>query len=112
MLFFQLQLTRMAAHFTNNNRASDFEFCFYPYLRKKWSDLSLYSEEGFEFKIHKELFVQTSFMRQILISAQGEISQVYEIRAYLVWYQGIVKATDSGALEVLTFRISEGSDQN
>ena len=64
----------MAAHFTNNNHVSEFEFCFYPYLRKKWSDMSLYSEEGIEFKIHKELFVQTSFMRQILISAQGEIS--------------------------------------
>ena len=29
-----------------------------------------------------------------------------------VWYQGIVKATGSGALEDLTFKISEGSDQN
>ena len=64
----------MAAHFTNYNSASEFELCLYPYLRKKWSDMSLYSEEGVEFKIHKELFVQTSFMRQILISAQGEIS--------------------------------------
>ena len=29
-----------------------------------------------------------------------------------VWYQGIVKATVSGVLEDLTFKISEGSDQN
>ena len=29
-----------------------------------------------------------------------------------VWYQGIVKATGSGVLEDLTFKISEGSDQN
>ena len=27
-------------------------------------------------------------------------------------YQGIVKASDSGVLEDLTFKISEGSDQN
>ena len=29
-----------------------------------------------------------------------------------VWYQDIVKATVSGVLEDLTFKISEGSDQN
>ena len=29
-----------------------------------------------------------------------------------VWYQGILKATVSGVLEDLTFKISEGSDQN
>jgi hypothetical protein len=29
-----------------------------------------------------------------------------------VWYQGIVKATGSGVLEDLTFKISEGSDQS
>ena len=66
----------MAEHFTNDNRASEFEHCLYPYLQKKFADISLISEEGYEleFKIHKELFTQTSFMRQILISAQGDIS--------------------------------------
>ena len=66
----------MAVHLKNNNRASEFEHWYYPYLRKKYSDISLISEEGYKFdiKIHKELFVQTSFMRQILISAQGNIS--------------------------------------
>jgi hypothetical protein len=31
---------------------------------------------------------------------------------YQVWYQGIVTATVSGVLEDLTFKISEGSDQD
>ena len=34
------------------------------------------------------------------------------IRFHQVWYQGIVKATVSGVPGDLTFKISEGSDQN
>ena len=36
------------------------------------------------------------------------VAQVF----HQVWYQVIVKATVSGVLEDLTFKISEGSDQN
>ena len=39
------------------------------YFKKKSEDCILYSEDGTEFKIHKELFVQTKFMREILKSA-------------------------------------------
>ena len=41
------------------------------YFKNKSEDCILYSEDGTEFKIHKELFVQTKFMREILKSAQN-----------------------------------------
>ena len=36
----------------------------------------------------------------------------YVLRFHQVWYQGGVKATVSGVVEDLEFKISEGSDQN
>ena len=36
------------------------------YLTKKPADCILYSEDGSQCKIHKELFGQTEFMRQVL----------------------------------------------
>ena len=41
------------------------------YLKTKLSDCILYSEDGAEFEIHKELLSQTKFMREILSSAKG-----------------------------------------
>ena len=37
-----------------------------PYLKNKTPDCILYSEEGTEFKTHKELLGQTRFMRKLL----------------------------------------------
>ena len=39
------------------------------YLKNKPPDCFLYSEDGTQFKTHKELFGQTKFMREILKSA-------------------------------------------
>ena len=49
------------------------------YLTKKPADCILYSEDGSPFKIHKELFGQTEFLRQILTSYKGQCCSMMEI---------------------------------
>jgi hypothetical protein len=49
------------------------------YLKKKPPDCVLYSEDNTEFKIHKELFGQTDFMRKILSSAKERCCGLLEI---------------------------------
>ena len=49
------------------------------YLKKKPSDCVLYSEDNTEFKIHKELFGQTDFMREILSSAKERCCGILEV---------------------------------
>ena len=49
------------------------------YVAKKSADCILYSEDGSQFKIHKELFGQTEFMRQILKSAKEQCCSMIEI---------------------------------
>ena len=50
----------------HNNFTKDYlEF----YLKNKAPDCILYSEDGYEFKIHKELLGQTKFTRELLKSA-------------------------------------------
>ena len=49
------------------------------YLKTKPRDCILYSEDGAEFKIHKELFAHTKFMRNILESAKGHCCGKLEI---------------------------------
>ena len=49
------------------------------YFRKKPPDCIIYSEEGAKFEIHKELFCQTPFLRDILISAQDHCCGTIEI---------------------------------
>ena len=41
------------------------------YFRTKRHDCILYSEDGVDFKVHKEIFSQTKFMRELLSSAKG-----------------------------------------
>ena len=43
------------------------------HIRQKPSDCILHSEDGGKFKIHKELFSQTDFLREILSSKGGLI---------------------------------------
>ena len=43
----------------------------YMVLTDKSGDCVLYSEDGSRFSIHKEVFSQTSFLREILYSAKG-----------------------------------------
>ena len=45
------------------------------HIKQKPSDCILYSEDGGKFKIHKELFSQTNFLREILSSKGGVISE-------------------------------------
>ena len=49
------------------------------YLKKKPPDCVLYSEDGTEFKIHKELLGQTDFLRKILSSAKNKCCKIIEI---------------------------------
>ena len=49
------------------------------YLKTKPRDCILYSEDGAEFKIHKELFTHTKFMRNILESAKEHCCGKLEI---------------------------------
>ena len=49
------------------------------YLKKKPPDCVLYSEDNTEFKIHKELFGQTDFMREILSSAKERCCGILEV---------------------------------
>ena len=49
------------------------------YVTKKPEDCILYSEDGSQCKIHKEVFGQTKFMRQILTSVAGHCCSMIEI---------------------------------
>ena len=54
-----------------------------------------------------EIMLKTKYLKNYF----GYLGHIYQ-GFHQVWYQGIVKATVSGVLEDLTFKISEGSDQN
>ena len=49
------------------------------YLKNKPADCTLYSEDGAEFKVHKELFGQTEFMRKILSGAKDHCCGLIEV---------------------------------
>jgi hypothetical protein len=49
------------------------------YLRNKPEDCILYSEDGSDFKIHKELLGQTEFLRKILFTANSQCCDTIEI---------------------------------
>ena len=49
------------------------------YLKNKPTDCTLYSEDGAEFKVHRELFGQTEFMRKILVSAKDRCCGFIEV---------------------------------
>lgn len=49
------------------------------YFKKKQKDCILYSQDGAEIKIHKEVFGQTQFMRNILRSAKEDCCSTVEI---------------------------------
>ena len=69
-------------HFMNIEHIRAFEDYMDLYITKKQGDCILYSEDGFQFKgIHKELFGQTEFLRQILTSAKEQCCSMIEIQA-------------------------------
>ena len=49
------------------------------YLKNKETDCVLYSNNGVEFNIHKEILYQTKFMQNILFSAHNECCRTIEI---------------------------------
>ena len=49
------------------------------YLKNKSTDCILYSEDGSKFKVHKELFGQTDFLRNILSSAKEHCCGTIEV---------------------------------
>ena len=53
----------------NNQGSVDIHNYMEIFLKNKAPDCIIYSEDGAEFKSHKELFSQTKFMREILKSA-------------------------------------------
>ena len=52
--------------FVFKNFLSNFEMNMDEYLTAKHPDCNLYSEDGTKFQVHKEIFSQTRFMRDIL----------------------------------------------
>ena len=61
------------------NNTPIIEDYFEVYLKKKSADCILYSIDGFEFKIHRELLSQTKFLREILSSAKDRCCGMLEI---------------------------------
>ena len=55
-------------HLVNNHRNGDIHDNLEIFLKNKAPDCIIYSEDGAEFKTHKELFGQTKFMRELLKS--------------------------------------------
>ena len=64
---------------TNNKQISFERDYLNSYLNTKPSNCILYSEDGAEFEIHKELLGQTKFMREILNSAKDHCCSTLEI---------------------------------
>ena len=57
------------SQFTFSDQVSSFEDNMDSYLKNKSRDCILHSKDGSKFKVHKELFGQTKFLRKILSSA-------------------------------------------
>ena len=55
-------------HLVNNHQSGDIHNYLEGFLKNKTPDCIIYSEDGAEFKTHKELFCQTQFMRELLKS--------------------------------------------
>ena len=65
--------------FTFKDQIASFEDSMDTYLKNKSTDCILYSEDGGEFKVHKEMFGQTTFLRKILSSANERCCGTVEV---------------------------------
>mgnify|MGYP001317327713 FL=1 len=65
--------------FTFKYQIVSFEDYMDTYLKNKSRDCILYSEDGSKFKVHKELFGQTQFLRKILSSANERCCGTIEV---------------------------------
>ena len=66
-------------HLTKSEHYAMFEDSLNTYLRNKVPDCVLYSQDGGEFTIFKELLCQTSFLRKILLSTKDHCCSTIEI---------------------------------
>ena len=71
-------LTKMES-LRNEDFKSNFENYWDQYLRKKCTDCILYAEDGSKFNVHKEIFGQTSFLREILYSVKEQCCGTLEV---------------------------------
>ena len=67
------------SQFTFRDQIVSFEDSMDTYLKKKSTDCILYSEDGGKFKVHKEMFGQTTFLRKILSSANERCCGTIEV---------------------------------
>ena len=67
------------ANFKNRNHALTFGSSIKSFLRAKPKDCCLYSEDGSQFKIHKEILGQSAFLRKILNSAKDSCCVAVDI---------------------------------
>ena len=67
------------SQFTFKDQIASFEDSMDTYLKNKSTDCILYSEDGGEFKVHKEMFGQTTFLRKILTSANERCCGTVEV---------------------------------
>jgi hypothetical protein len=65
--------------FKFSGQIASFENYLEFYLKNKSTDCILYSEDGSKFKVHKELFGQTDFLREILSSAKDQCCGTIEV---------------------------------
>ena len=66
-------------NFTNKNYWTTIEDCLDIYLKQKSADCILYSQDGNEIKIHKEILIQTGFLRDIVSSVKENCCENLEI---------------------------------
>ena len=67
------------SQFTFRDQIVSFEDYMDMYLKNKSTDCILYSDDGSKFKVHKELFGQTQFLRKILSSANERCCGMLEV---------------------------------
>ena len=65
--------------FKFSDQSASFESYFEVYLKNKSTDCILYSEDGSKFKVHKEMFGQTNFLREILSSTKEHCCGTIEV---------------------------------
>ena len=65
--------------FINNVKLLERDSLLESFLKNEEADCVLYSKEGVKFNIHKEIFFQTKYMRNILLSVQSTCCRKMEI---------------------------------
>ena len=65
--------------FKISDQIASFESYMDLYLKNKSTDCIIYSEDGSKFKVHKELFGQTDFLREILSSTKEHCCGTIEV---------------------------------